>query len=81
MQRLAMMSLLLASILAFSPRFAFAGELPGPAIPEGFGVNIHFTDPRSGEMEMLVRAGFRWVRMDFNWAATLAVSARKWVTG
>lgn len=41
-----------------------------PAVPEGLGVNIHFTDPRPGEMEMLAEAGFRWVRMDFAWGGT-----------
>jgi polysaccharide biosynthesis protein PslG len=46
------------------------GELPSPAVPDGLGVNIHFTDPRPGEMEMLARAGFRWVRMDFAWGGT-----------
>jgi hypothetical protein len=30
-------------------------------------VNIHFTDPRPGEMEVLAAAGFRWARMDFDW--------------
>lgn len=44
--------------------------LPAATVPEGLGVNIHFTDPRPGEMEMLADAGFRWVRMDFSWAAT-----------
>jgi hypothetical protein len=39
-------------------------------IPEGFGVNISFTDPRPGEMKMLADAGFRWVRMDLKWDAT-----------
>ena len=39
-------------------------------MPEGLGVNIHFTDPRPGEMEMLAAAGFRWVRMDFGWDGT-----------
>jgi hypothetical protein len=34
------------------------------------GVNIHFTDPQPGELEMLARAGFRWVRMDFAWEGT-----------
>ena len=43
------------------------GELPGPVVPQGLGVNIHFTDPQPGELEMLARAGFRWVRMDFAW--------------
>jgi hypothetical protein len=52
----------------FSPRSA-AG-LPGAAVPEGLGVNIHFTDPKPGELEMLVQAGVRWVRMDFGWDGT-----------
>ena len=44
-----------------------AAELPGLVVPDGLGVNIHFTDPRPGEMDMLARAGFRWIRMDFSW--------------
>lgn len=40
------------------------------ALPDGLGVNIHFTDPRPGEMEMLAGAGFKWVRMDFAWGGT-----------
>lgn len=39
-----------------------------PPIPENLGVNIHFTNPRPGEMKELAAGGFRWVRMDFNWA-------------
>ncbi len=42
----------------------------GPVIPDSFGVNIHFTDPRPGEIKMISDAGFRWVRMDFKWDAT-----------
>jgi hypothetical protein len=49
---------------------AAAETLPGPVVPEGLGVNIHFTDPKPGEMEMLAGAGFRVVRMDFGWDAT-----------
>jgi polysaccharide biosynthesis protein PslG len=52
-----------------SPAAEVAG-LPGPNVPDGLGVNIHFTDPRPGEMEMLAAAGFRWVRMDFGWGGT-----------
>ncbi|HZT44528.1 MAG TPA: cellulase family glycosylhydrolase [Chthonomonadaceae bacterium] len=37
------------------------------SIPDALGVNIHFTDPKPGEMEQLAKAGFRWVRMDFFW--------------
>jgi len=44
-------------------------RLPGPAIPEGLGINIHFTDPKPGELEMLAAGGFRFVRMDFAWAS------------
>ena len=33
-------------------------------------MNIHFTEPRPGEMKMLAEAGFRWVRMDLGWGAT-----------
>jgi len=41
-----------------------------PVLPDGLGVNIHFTDPKPGEMKMLAEGGFRWVRMDFVWGAT-----------
>lgn len=36
----------------------------------GLGVNIHFTEPRPGEVKQIAAAGFRWVRMDFKWDAT-----------
>jgi hypothetical protein len=42
----------------------------GSVIPEGFGVNIDFTDPRPGEMAMLSQSGMRWVRMDLKWDET-----------
>lgn len=45
-------------------------SIPKPALPDSLGVNIHFTDPRAGELEMLTAAGFRWVRMDFGWGGT-----------
>jgi len=44
--------------------------LPTGIVPEGVGVNIHFTDPEPGEMEMLAQGGFGWVRMDFIWLGT-----------
>jgi hypothetical protein len=47
-----------------------AEEPRGFVVPYGLGVNIHFTDPKPGEMEMLAGAGFRIVRMDFAWDAT-----------
>jgi hypothetical protein len=45
-------------------------SLPLPGTTEGLGVNIHFTDPKPGEMKMLAAGGFRWVRMDLVWSAT-----------
>ena len=49
---------------------AWQATSTGSEIPEGFGVNIHFTDPRPGEVKMLSEAGFRWVRMDLKWDLT-----------
>jgi hypothetical protein len=48
---------------------------PHPSLPaigslEGLGVNIHFTEPKAGELEMIAAAGFNRVRMDLAWAAT-----------
>jgi hypothetical protein len=45
-------------------------SLPFDVVPAGLGVNIHFTDAQPGEFDMLAQAGFRWIRMDFAWAAT-----------
>ncbi|MCX6362090.1 MAG: cellulase family glycosylhydrolase [Armatimonadetes bacterium] len=42
-------------------------RLPSGPLPDGLGVNIHFTDPRPGEMKMMAEAGVTWVRMDFDW--------------
>jgi polysaccharide biosynthesis protein PslG len=48
---------------------ASAQSLPVPTVPEGFGVNIHFTDPQPGEMERFAEAGYRLARMDLFWGA------------
>lgn len=45
-------------------------SIPPPVVLEGFGVNIHFTDPQPGEMKKIAESGARWVRMDFIWEAT-----------
>lgn len=72
-----MLSLLCAGALIFSAcassahtSAAWPSDISAPAIPESFGVNIHFTNPDPGEIKMLAAAGFRWVRMDFVWKAT-----------
>jgi hypothetical protein len=54
-------------IVAFSPAVIGAEPLPGPAIPDGFGVNIHFTGlPR--DLTMIADAGFKFIRMDLVWS-------------
>lgn len=60
---------LIACLAIFAAR-APATELPAAAVPDTLGVNIHFTDPKPGEMEMLAAAGFRVIRMDFAWGGT-----------
>jgi hypothetical protein len=39
-------------------------------LESGRGVNIHFTNPKPGEIKLISDAGFRWVRMDFKWDET-----------
>jgi polysaccharide biosynthesis protein PslG len=48
---------------------ATAAELPTLVVPDGLGVNIHFTHAQPGELEMLAAAGFHYIRMDFGWGA------------
>ncbi len=45
-------------------------EAFGKTVRDQIGVNIHFTDPEPGEMEMLARLGVGLVRMDFFWHDT-----------
>ncbi|HUT46247.1 MAG TPA: cellulase family glycosylhydrolase [Sedimentisphaerales bacterium] len=58
---------LFLAIGAFSPAAIGAESLSGPAIPDGFGVNIHFTGlPR--DLHMIAEAGFKFIRMDLAWS-------------
>ncbi|MGM0490227.1 MAG: cellulase family glycosylhydrolase [Planctomycetota bacterium] len=66
---------LLSCWMEFAAHGAEPADARHPSLPptgtlEGLGTNIHFTNPRPGEMEMLATGGFRWVRMDFTWGAT-----------
>jgi hypothetical protein len=56
--------------LSAHPTEPWPSDTSAPAIPDALGVNIHFTDPKPGELAMLAAAGFRWVRMDFVWQST-----------
>jgi hypothetical protein len=58
---------LFLAIGAVSPVAIGAEPLPGLAIPNGFGVNIHFTGlPR--DLKMIADAGFKFIRMDLVWS-------------
>jgi hypothetical protein len=45
-------------------------KLPKQTIPAGVGVNIHFTIGHEQDLDRIVAAGFKFVRMDFLWEAT-----------
>jgi polysaccharide biosynthesis protein PslG len=42
--------------------------LPESITTRGLGVNIHFVEPRQGELETIVTGGFGVVRIDFPWS-------------
>src|SRR6476646_7511818 len=58
-------SLFLAAAI---PWRALPAELPGPVLPAGVGVNIHFTRGHEKDLDMIAAAGFKFIRMDFGWA-------------
>jgi len=65
--------LLIPSLLVFllltmtTSSWAGIEALPHPVIPNGFGVNIHFTgEPR--DLDMIAAAGFKVIRMDLVWS-------------
>src|SRR5437763_1363751 len=65
------MKLLWWSLVAgLLPLLSNANEIPEPIIPNGVGVNIHFVTGHEKDLDLIAAAGFRFVRMDFGWAAT-----------
>lgn len=44
-------------------------ELPTSVIPQGVGINIHFTRGHAEDLDLIAAAGFKWVRMDFSWSS------------
>jgi len=59
-----------ADRLPDSCREAWTPALNVSTFPQGIGVNVHFIDPRPGEIKMIADAGFRWIRTDFQWGLT-----------
>ncbi|MCB8932408.1 MAG: hypothetical protein H6534_03105 [Chthonomonadaceae bacterium] len=60
---------ILVALTLAGPTYRERFPLPDLTVPSGWGVNIHFTDPKPAEMEKLRAAGFKWVRMDLLWHA------------
>ena len=67
LNRLLLAFALLLFVLPAGAQYRQKYPLPTPNVPDFLGVNIHFTNPRPGEMEQLAAAGFKWIRMDFTW--------------
>jgi len=60
-------AVLLLVLVGTSP--ALAADLPEPMLPQGVGVNIHFTRGHEKDLDLIAAAGFKVVRMDFTWSA------------
>jgi len=60
-------ALLVACAVLLAVGLAAGAGLPGPAIPDGLGVNIHFTGEPARDLDMIQAAGWRFVRMDLIW--------------
>jgi hypothetical protein len=58
---------LLCLLLHLDALAAQESTLPGPTVPDGFGVNIHFTKFQPGELSDFKNAGFGLIRMDLGW--------------
>jgi hypothetical protein len=72
---LAVVSLVLSLTLSadhksFDCSGCWIGSPDAHTVDESLGVNIHFIDPKPGEIEMIAEAGFHYVRTDFVWAVT-----------
>jgi len=47
-----------------------AADFPPLTVPEGVGVNIHFTTGHERDLDLIAAAGIKFVRMDFGWEST-----------
>jgi len=57
------------AVFGFVPFLCGAAEIPAPIIPAGVGVNIHFVTGHQRDLDLIAEAGFKFIRMDFGWAA------------
>jgi hypothetical protein len=59
-----------ASLLCLLPLALPAAGLPDLILPQGVGVNIHFTRGHEPDLDLIAAAGFKVARMDFSWSGT-----------
>lgn len=62
--------LLSGLLVTVSPGNAGSRSLPPLVLPQGVGVNIHFTRGHERDLDLIAAAGFRFIRMDFVWSST-----------
>jgi len=61
------MSLLLTCLTASAVQ---AADLPELVLPQGVGMNIHFTRDHERDLDLIAAAGCKFIRMDFGWGGT-----------
>ncbi|MCL5021020.1 MAG: glycoside hydrolase family 5 protein [Bacteroidetes bacterium] len=74
--------ILLLVLMPYRPALAqVSSGIPQPVLPEGVGINIHFTTGHTQDVDMIAAAGFKFIRMDcscssieitkgvYNWSA------------
>jgi hypothetical protein len=62
------MRLILAlGVALMTSSLALSSEFPSPVVPDGLGVNIHFTGEPARDLDMIQADGFKFIRMDFAW--------------
>ena len=62
------MRLILAlGVALMTSSLALSSEFPSPVVPDGLGVNIHFTGEPARDLDMIQAGGFKFIRMDFAW--------------
>ncbi|MBN2506635.1 MAG: cellulase family glycosylhydrolase [Verrucomicrobia bacterium] len=59
-----------ALLSAAPPATQGSPSLPPPVLPQGVGVNIHFTRGHARDLDMIAAGGFKFIRMDFSWGGT-----------
>lgn len=57
-------------VLGVGFTLAASAQIPDLELPQGVGVNIHFVTGHQRDLDLMAEGGFKFVRMDFTWAAT-----------